>query len=146
MHDSEIEILLVDDNLHDAELTIRAIRKTNIANKIIHLKDGEEAIEFLHGTSNQQERNASRLPKLILLDIKMPKLDGLEVLKLIKENPDTRTVPVIILTSSKESPDIKKAYELGANSYLVKPVAFEGFLKSINEVGFYWLISNQHIV
>ncbi|MEP7263996.1 MAG: response regulator [Bacteroidota bacterium] len=145
MHNSEIEILLVEDNFHDAELTIRALRKTNITNKIIHLKDGIEAIEFLHGNGKQEEKSVTNMPKLILLDLNMPKLDGLEVLKLIKENPKTKIIPVIILTSSKESPDIQKAFLLGANSYLVKPVAFEGFLKSINDIGYYWLISNQHI-
>lgn len=143
MENSEIEILLVEDNINDAELTTRALRKNNISNNIIHLKDGAVAIEFLFGMGDYENRDINNKPKIILLDLKMPKVDGLEVLKKVKSSELTKKIPVIILTSSKENPDIEKAYILGANSYIVKPVDFDGFSKAIKEVGFYWLLLNQ---
>jgi two-component system response regulator len=138
-----IEIILVEDNPHDAEMTIRALSKNNILNKIIHLEDGAEAVDFLLGSGRYEGRDISIKPKVILLDLKMPKLSGIEVLRIIKSDDRTRTIPVVILTSSKEDPDVRTCYELGVNSYIVKPVGFENFTKSIAELGFYWLLLNQ---
>lgn len=143
MENTEIEILLVEDNSNDAELTIRALRKNNISNKIIHLKDGTIAIDFLFGQGQFAKRNTNNKPKIILLDLKMPKVDGLEVLRKIKADELTKKIPVIILTSSREHPDIEKAYSLGANSYIVKPVDFDGFAKVIIDLGMYWVLLNQ---
>lgn len=143
MTDMEIEILLVEDNTSDAELTIRALHKKHIANNIIHLQDGAMALDFLFGTGSFANRNINNRPKIILLDLKMPKVDGIEVLRKIKAEELTRKIPVVVLTSSKENPDIEKAYSLGANSYIVKPVDFEGFSKAIAELGFYWLLLNE---
>ncbi|HRG90402.1 MAG TPA: response regulator [Chitinophagales bacterium] len=143
MGNSEIEILLVEDSIHDAEMTIRALRKSNISNKIIHLKDGALALDFLFGRKEYENRDTSNKPRIILLDLKMPKINGLEVLKAVKENELTKTIPVVVLTSSKEGPDIDRAYELGVNSYIVKPVDFDGFMKAIGEVGLYWMLINQ---
>lgn len=141
----EIEILLVEDNPNDAEMTLRALRKNHLANRIIHLKNGEEALDFFYGRGSFEGRDVSSIPKVVLLDLKMPKVDGIEVLRDLKSNPRTRTIPVVVLTSSKEDPDIKTCYELGVNSYIVKPVGFENFLKAISELGFYWLLLNQNI-
>ncbi|MEO6330155.1 MAG: response regulator [Ginsengibacter sp.] len=143
MADTEVEILLVEDNLNDAELTIRALRKGNIANKLFHLKDGVAALDFLFGTGEYAGRNTINRPKLIMLDLKMPKIDGIEVLARIKGNELTKKIPVVILTSSKESPDMEKCYELGANSYIVKPVEFDNFKQAVSDVGLYWLLLNQ---
>lgn len=143
MERSQIEILLVEDNMDDAEMTIHALRKNNLANKLIHMKDGEEALDFLFGTGNFIGRDINLKPSLILLDLKMPKVDGLEVLERVKSNEATKKIPVVILTSSKEDPDVSKCYELGANSYIVKPVEFESFMKAVSELGMYWLILNQ---
>lgn len=145
MENTEIEILIVEDNVNDAELTIRVLQKSKIANNIFHLKDGASAIDFLFGKGEFNSRDTSFKPKVILLDLKMPKVDGLEVLKKVKADPLTNKIPVVVLTSSKESPDIEKAYALGANSYIVKPVEFEGFSKAIAEVGLYWVLMNQSI-
>lgn len=143
MENNEIEILLVEDNLNDAEMTIRTLRKKHLVNHVLHLKDGASALHFLFGTGEFAGRNTSHMPRLILLDLKMPKVDGLEVLAKVKQHELTKMIPVVVLTSSRESPDIKKAYELGANSYIVKPVDFDGFVKAISELGFYWLLFNQ---
>ena len=143
MEHTEVEILLIEDNLNDAELTIRALRKSNIANKLIHLKDGAMAIDFLFGIGEYEGRNTNNQPKVILLDLKMPKVDGIEVLKEIKSNEETKSIPVVVLTSSKENPDVEQAYALGANSYIVKPVNFESFAQAIMNLGFYWLLLNQ---
>jgi len=145
MNDNKVEILLVEDNPHDAELTIRALKKANLANQLIHLRDGAEAIDFLFGKGLYADRNIGNRPKVILLDIKMPKVDGIEVLRQLKLHEDTRTIPVVIMTSSKEEQDIITSYDLGVNSYVVKPVDFEGFAKAVSELGFYWLITNQAI-
>jgi two-component system response regulator len=138
-----VEILLVEDNLDDAELTIDALRKKNLASAITHVEDGEEALEFLFAEGRFAGRNSIQQPKLILLDLKMPKLSGLEVLKIIKSDKRTSKIPVVVLTSSKEEPDIQEAYALGANSYIVKPVTFEKFADVVATVGFYWLVVNQ---
>jgi CheY-like chemotaxis protein len=139
----EIEILLVEDNPNDAELTIRALRKQNLANRLVHLQDGEEALDFLFGTGQFKDRDIDKLPKVILLDIKMPRVDGISVLKAIKADERTRSIPVVIVTSSAMDPDIKRCYALGANSYIVKPVEFDDFAKTISELGFYWMVVNK---
>ncbi|MCZ8284826.1 MAG: response regulator [Bacteroidia bacterium] len=140
----EIEILLVEDNPNDAELTLRALKKRHLANRIVHLKNGEEALNFIHGKHEFEGRDVSNQPKLVLLDLKMPKVDGIEVLRNLKSDAATKTIPVVVLTSSKEDPDIKICYELGVNSYIVKPVGFEAFVKAISELGFYWMLLNQN--
>ncbi len=137
------EIILVEDNLSDAELTIRAFKKNNIANPLLHLKDGEEALEYVFGTGKYAGRNIHEMPKVILLDLKMPKVGGLDVLKKIKSNEITKIIPVVLLTSSKQDKDILEGYQFGANSYIVKPVGFENFVKAISDVGLYWLLGNQ---
>jgi len=143
MSDNKVEILLVEDNAHDAELTIRALKKVNLANRLIHLKDGAEALDFIFAKGAYCDRDIESRPKVILLDIKMPKVDGIEVLRQIKSNELTKTIPVVIMTSSKEEQDVITSYNLGVNSYIVKPVEFEGFAKAVSELGFYWLITNQ---
>jgi two-component system response regulator len=144
MNPNSVEILLVEDNPTDAELTIRALKKFNMANNLIHVKNGIDALEFIFGTGKYAgSRDVSFVPKVILLDIQMPKMNGMEVLQKIKADPRTRSMPVVVLTSSKESPDIQECYALGANSYIVKPVNFEGFATAIQNLGFYWLLLNQ---
>ena len=143
MENTEIEILLIEDNLSDAEMTIRVLRKSNIANKIIHLEDGFEALEFIFGTGEYANRNISNLPKVILLDLKMPRMNGIEVLLKIKGDERTKKVPVVVLTSSKEDPDIQTCYDLGVNAYVVKPVEIEAFSKAISDLGLFWLLINQ---
>ena len=138
-----IDILLVEDNLDDAELAINALRKKHLANALYHVEDGTEALDFLFGAGQFAERKGADQPKLVLLDLKMPKVNGLEVLKIIKNDPRTASIPVVILTSSKEEPDIAEAYTLGAYSYIVKPVTFEKFVDTVVTVGFYWLVANQ---
>jgi two-component system, response regulator len=145
MDNSKVEILLVEDNPHDAEMTIRALKKVNLANRLIHLKDGAEALDFIFARGAFAKRQIENRPKVILLDIKMPKVDGIEVLRQIKANPDTKVIPVVIMTSSKEEQDIINSYNLGVNSYVVKPVDFEGFAKAVSELGFYWLITNEFV-
>ncbi len=139
----EIEILLVEDNMSDAELTIRALKKNNLANKLVHLKDGAEALDFIFAQGQFSERKVENGPKVILLDLKMPKINGIEVLKKIKADERTKKIPVVVLTSSKEDPDIQECYRLGVNSYVVKPVDFEAFIKAVSELGFYWMLLNQ---
>lgn len=143
MNSNEIEILLVEDSEYDAEMTIRSLKKVNLANKLVHVKDGEEALEFLFATGKFADRVITNKPKLILLDIKMPKVDGIEVLRRIKSNDATKSIPVVIMTSSKEEQDIIKSYSLFANSYVVKPVDFEGFARAVSELGLYWLLTNH---
>jgi len=139
----EIEILLVEDNPTDAELTLRALKKNNIANRIELVADGEVALDFVFATGKYSGRNPERIPKLILLDLKLPKKSGLEVLTEIKSNPITRLIPIVVLTSSKEEQDIVDSYKLGVNSYIVKPVDFEKFVLAIKEIGIYWLLINH---
>lgn len=129
------EILLVEDSQDDAELTIRAITSHNISNRIELVKDGVAAIEYL--------ASDRPLPRLILLDLKLPRMNGLEVLKAIRDNPRTRVLPVVVLTSSREEPDVMAAYQLGVNSYIVKPVEFEAFVKAVTDAGLYWLLLNE---
>jgi two-component system response regulator len=143
MDNEKVEILLVEDNPHDAEMTIRALKKVNLANRLTHVKDGAEALDFIFARGPYSDRQIENRPKVILLDIKMPKVDGIEVLRQIKLNENTKTIPVVIMTSSKEEQDIIASYNLGVNSYVVKPVDFEGFAKAVSELGFYWLITNQ---
>lgn len=139
-----VEILLVEDNLNDAELAIRELKKHNMANHLVHVRDGAEALDFIFGRNKYASRNEqASLPKVVLLDIQMPKVNGIEVLKELKGNPETRSVPVVILTSSKENPDIRTCYDLGANGYIVKPVSFTGFTEAIRHFGFFWLLLNQ---
>lgn len=143
MHPTEVEILLIEDNHDEAALTIRGLRKQNLANNLLHLDDGEEALEFIFGEGRYKEREVEFRPKLILLDLKLPKVDGLSILRRLKESESTRSIPVVILTSSKEESDIVESYKLGVNSYIVKPVNFESFSKAVAELGFYWLLLNE---
>jgi two-component system response regulator len=143
MKNTGIEILLVEDNINDAELTIRALRKVNLANQLVHVKDGAEALDFLFGRGMFEGRTTSDMPKVILLDIKMPKVDGIEVLRQIKAADATRNIPVVIMTSSKEQQDIISSYNLGVNSYVVKPVEFQNFAKAVSDLGLYWLLVNE---
>ena len=139
-----VDVLLVEDNSHEAELTIRELKKHHIANNIFHVKDGEEALDFIFGVEQfAGTRDIQRPPKLILLDIHMPKVNGIEVLETIKKDERTRSIPVVMLTSSKEDPDIRRCYALGVNSYIVKPVDFIRFADAIKNLGFYWLLLNQ---
>jgi two-component system response regulator len=140
---NEVDILLVEDNLYDAELTIRALKKNNLANNLIHLKDGEEALDFLFGEGIYANRSIEHKPRVILLDLKMPKLNGIEVLKKLKSDERTKRIPIVVLTSSKEDPDIQTCYDLGVNSYVVKPVEFDQFFKAVSDLGLYWMIVNQ---
>lgn len=140
---NEVEILLVEDNMSDAELIIRALRKVNLANHLVHVKDGAEALEFLFATGDFAEREVKKVPRVILLDIKMPRVDGIEVLRQVKCHNDTKLIPVVIMTSSKEEQDIVKSYELGVNSFVVKPVDFNDFAKAVSELGMYWVLTNQ---
>jgi two-component system response regulator len=145
MNLNSVDVLLVEDNLDDAELTIRELKKHGMANNLFHVQDGEEALDFIFAKGKfSATRNGVHPPKLILLDIQMPKINGIEVLEEVKANETTRMTPIVMLTSSKEDPDIQKCYALGANSYIVKPVNFEGFAESIKNLGFYWLLLNQH--
>lgn len=138
-----IEILLVEDNPDDVELTMHALRKENLANNIHVARDGEEALEFLFCNGNHADRSFERPPRLVLLDLKLPKVDGMEVLKRLKADARTKAIPVVILTSSKEERDLTNGYGLGANSYIQKPVDFEQFRDTIKHVGLYWLVINQ---
>jgi len=140
--EQQIEILLIEDNPFEAELTIRNLKKHNLANKLLHIDDGAEALDFIF-SNGKYAGNGIQTPKLILLDLKLPKVDGLEILRQIKNNPSTRMIPVVVLTSSKEERDIVESFKLGVNSYIVKPVDFESFSKSVAELGMYWMILNQ---
>ena len=139
----EVEILLVEDNPTDAELTLRAFKVRNFANQVFVARDGAEALDFFFGDGSHPLRDIGVVPKVVLLDLKLPKVDGLEVLRRLKADERTRTIPVVILTSSREEPDIAAAYRLGANSYIVKPVDFEAFARAVSEVGLYWLLLNE---
>ena len=139
MNSKDVKILLVEDNPDDVELTLRAFKKHNLANEIIVTKDGEEALNILL----PQKKENAELPDLILLDLKLPKVDGLEVLRQVKGNPETKPIPVVILTSSREEKDLMESYHLGVNSYIRKPVDFEQFTKVVIQLGLYWLLLNE---
>lgn len=140
---SEVEILMVEDNPHDAELAIRAFKKNNVTNRLVHVWNGEEALDFLFARRKFENRRVIDTPKVILLDLKLPKVDGLEVLKAIRTDPRTRFIPVVVLTTSKEESDMITSYRLGVNSYIVKPVDFDKFVQSVKDIGLYWLLLNQ---
>ncbi len=143
MVNNSIEILLVEDNPNDVELALHALKKNKLANNIHVARDGAEALDFLFGTGEFADRHINRPPKVILLDLKLPKVDGLEVLKRIKGDERTRTIPVVVLTSSREERDIVESYRLGVNSYITKPVDFEQFTEAVRQLGLYWLLLNQ---
>jgi CheY-like chemotaxis protein len=140
---SEVEILLVEDSAEDRELTIRALKGHNLLNHLYAVEDGEEALEFLFATGRYQSRNGLKTPRVVCLDLKLPKIDGLEVLRRIRADPRTRQTPVVVLTSSREERDIVESYRLGVNSYVVKPVEFEAFAEAVSRLGLYWLLLNQ---
>jgi two-component system, response regulator len=136
MHPAPVEILLIEDNANDAELTLRALKQRNLANRVHLCHDGAEALDFFAD-------GAGPVPKVVLLDLKLPKVDGLEVLRRLKQDNRTKAIPVVVLTSSREEPDIERAYSLGANSYIVKPVDFDAFARAVSDVGLYWLLLNH---
>jgi two-component system, response regulator len=138
-----IDILLVEDREEDAELTIMALKNYRLANNIKWVKDGQDALDFLFGKGQYEAEETPNRPKIILLDLKMPKVDGIEVLREVRNNPATKTIPVIILTTSREEKDVVDAYNLHANSYIVKPVGFDKFTESVKEIGIYWLLLNE---
>ena len=143
MPTNEVEILLVEDNPNDVELTLRALKKNNLTNKVYVVKDGAEALEYIFANGTYAHRKIEDHPRVILLDLKLPKVDGLEVLRRIKSDERTKVIPVVILTSSKEERDLVESYKLGANSYIAKPVDFDSFVKAVAELGLYWLLLNQ---
>jgi two-component system response regulator len=138
-----VEILLVEDNPDDVELTLRALKKRHLANKVFVARNGEEALEFIFATGEHSERDIQECPKVIFLDLKLPKIDGLEVLRAIRQDERTKMIPVVVLTSSTEERDIVNSYKLGVNSYIPKPVDFDKFLDCVSELGLYWLLLNQ---
>jgi two-component system response regulator len=138
----QVEILLVEDNPEDAEMTMRALRKRNLANHLHWVKDGEEALEYLFSTGRYAGRGMSQPPRLVLLDIKMPKVDGIEVLRRVKGS-ELRQVPVVVMTSSNEERDVVESYRLGVNSYIVKPVQFDDFVETVSKIGLYWVLTNR---
>lgn len=140
---SEIEILLVEDNPTDAELCIRALKKHSLANKLVWVKDGAEALELIFGTGAHEGRPPSAKPKVVLLDLRLPKVDGVEVLRRIKSDERTKMIPVVVVTSSKEDRDVTESYKLGVNSYISKPVVFEEFSETMSRLGRYWLLINH---
>jgi CheY-like chemotaxis protein len=141
----KVEILLVEDNPNDLELTLRALSKYNLANKIHVVKDGAEALEYIFATGAYGGKDIKDKPNMILLDLKLPKVDGIEVLQRIKADERTKAIPVVVLTSSTEERDIVESYELGANSYIVKPIDFDKFIDAVSELGFYWLLLNKQL-
>ena len=143
MTNESADILIVEDNQNDALLTIRSLKHNNLANSLIHVADGQAAIDYLFAKGVYSKRNPLNLPKVVLLDLKLPKVNGLEVLSMIRGDARMKILPVVILTSSQEESDLVESYKLGANSYIVKPVEFEKFSKAIYEVGLYWLVLNK---
>ena len=139
---NQTQILLAEDDPHDAELTMRVLRRRNLADKLVWVKDGVAVLEFIFGPNSNADSNVRRKPKLILLDLKMPKLNGIEVLQRLKSHAVTKVIPVVILTSSREERDLHICYKLGVNSYIVKPVEFESFATAVTELGLYWLFQN----
>lgn len=140
---NEVEVLLVEDNPSDAELTMRALKKRNLANRLFHAKDGAEALDFVFARGVFANRKVENGPKVVLLDLKLPKVDGLEVLRCIKADERTKKIPVVVMTSSREDRDLDTCYNFGVNGYVVKPVEFEDFSRAVSELGFYWLLLNE---
>ncbi len=138
-----VEILLVEDSPSDAELAMRSLKKNNLANNVVHVADGEEALDFVFASGKYAERKIEDVPRVVLLDLKLPRVDGLEVLKVMKEDERTKSIPVVVLTSSREEHDLVTSYSLGVNSYIIKPVDFEKFSAAIRDLGLYWLVLNQ---
>jgi two-component system response regulator len=136
-------ILLVEDSPDDIELTLRSLRKGNIVNEVVVVRDGAEAMDYLHGTGSHEGRDTGVMPEVVLLDLKLPKVDGMEVLRRIREDERTRLLPVVIFTSSKEERDLLEGYSLGANSYVRKPVDFTEFAEAVSRLGIYWLLLNE---
>jgi two-component system, response regulator len=139
----QVDILLVEDSPADAEMTLRALRRNQLANRVHWVKDGAEALDFMFRSGVYATRDPAIVPKLVMLDIKMPRVDGIEVLRRLKENPATRQIPVVVMTSSDEERDVFDSYSLGVNSYIVKPVQFEAFHEIVAKVGLYWVVSNR---
>jgi two-component system, response regulator len=145
MSEDNLEILLVEDNQNDMDLALHALRRENLANNIFVARDGEEALDFLFCRGAFAQRSFNHPPKLVLLDLKLPKVDGMEVLKQVKSDPRTKSIPIVIMTSSKEERDLVAGYNLGANSYIQKPVDFDQFRETVKSVGLYWLVINQPV-
>jgi two-component system response regulator len=143
MYYDDVEILFVEDSIDDAALTIRALSKSGFSNKLHHVVDGAAALDFLYCRGIYSDRDHTQYPKLILLDLKMPKVSGIQVLNAVKSDPGLKSLPVVMLTSSNEGPDIEKCFELGANSYIVKPVDSDNFFQAIKEIGLYWMVLNN---
>ena len=139
----QIEILLAEDNPKDAEMTQRALRKHNLGNRVFWVKDGAEALDFIFCRGEFAGRDAAQPPKLVLLDIKMPKVDGIEVLRQVKAEERMRRIPVVVMTSSNEEQDVVESYRLGVNSYIVKPIEFASFLETVSKIGLYWVLTNR---
>lgn len=140
---NDVQIVLVEDSFDDAELTKRSLKNSNFVNEVIWLKDGEQAINYLQGKGEYEQRDTAIKPRLILLDLKLPKLSGLEVLERIKKDENLQKIPVVVMTSSKENKDLDRCYELGANSYVVKPINFSNFMEVTKEISMYWVLINQ---
>ncbi len=140
---TKADILLVEDNPDDVELTLRALKKNNVTNRVVVVQDGAEALEYLFATGRYADRLMSNFPKVILLDLKLPLVDGIEVLRQCKADERTRQIPIVVLTSSREEPDIQTCYSLGVNSYIVKPVDFQQFTDAVRQTGLYWLLLNE---
>ena len=139
----QVEILMVEDNPNDAELALRSLKKNNITNSVVQVTDGEEALDFLFARGKFAGRSLENRPKVVLLDLKLPKVDGLELLRAMRADPRTKLIPVVVLTTSREESDIVESYRLGVNSYIVKPVDFDKFMDAVKDMGLYWLLLNQ---
>lgn len=138
-----VEIVLIEDNPNDAELTIRGLRKNKITNSILHISDGAEALDFFFAKGKYEGRNTSLVPRIVILDLKLPKVNGIEILQKVKSDERTKSIPIVVLTSSKEERDVVESYKYGANSYIVKPVDFNKFIEAIKNLGLYWLLLNE---